>query len=286
MFILHLLISTLRSVILRFKHNINISHEHQNRQCSRIIQVLGLIMNTGSMPNKYHTRNQTIDILRGVDIVFMVLFNYSVTLRYFGLLNIQPDLYYSSLPLVIASIFIFLSGAAAYASFMNNKENFGRRYFIRGGRLLAFSAFITLFTAIFVPEGTVYFGILHFFAVSSFLVPVFMKYNELNPIAGVLIILSGIYLQTRDFSFTYLLWLGFMPENFTTFDYFPLLPWLGVLLLGIFSGKNIIERTKNIKFNNKLAGAFVFLGRNSLMVYLIHQPLLIALLMLIGYRLF
>jgi len=243
-------------------------------------------MNKGTLPKKSQFRNQTIDLIRGVDIVFMVLFNYSVTLRYFGLLNIQPDLHYRSLPLVIASVFIFLSGAVAYASFENNKENFGRRYFIRGTKLLIFAAFITLFTAIFVPEGTVYFGILHFFAISSFLIPVFMKYHDLNPVAAVLIILSGIYLQTRDFSFPYLLWLGFMPEDFTTFDYFPLLPWLGVLLLGIYSGKSIMTRTNHIKFNNKSAKVFIFLGKNSLTVYLIHQPLLIFFLMLIGYRLF
>ncbi len=241
------------------------------------------IMNKGTLPEK---RNQTIDLIRGIDIVFMVLFNYSVTLRYFGLINIQADLFYRSLPLVIASIFIFLSGAAAYASFEKNKENFGRRYFIRGGKLLIFAAFITLFTAIFVPEGTVYFGILHFFAISSFLIPIFMKYHDLNPIAAVLIILSGIYLQTKEFSFPYLLWLGFMPENFTTFDYFPMLPWLGVLLLGIYSGKNIMTRTNNIKFNNISAEVFVFWGRNSLTVYLIHQPLLIFFLMLVGYRIF
>jgi uncharacterized membrane protein len=243
-------------------------------------------MNKGTLPDKSHLRNQTIDLIRGIDIVFMVLFNYTVTLRYFGLINLQPDIYYRSLPLVIASIFIFLSGAAAYASLENNKEHFARRYFKRGGKLLVFAAFITLFTAIFVPEGTVYFGILHFFAISSFFVPFFMKYNELNPISGVLIILSGIYLQTMDFSFSYLLWLGFMPRNFTTFDYFPLLPWLGVLLLGIFSGKSIVAKTSHIKYNKKSAEVFVFLGRNSLTVYLLHQPLLISFLMLIGYRVF
>lgn len=243
-------------------------------------------MNIVKHPDKTLLRNQTIDLIRGVDIVFMVLFNYTVTLRYFGLIGIRPDLYYRSFPIVVASVFIFLSGAAAYASFKNNKDNFSRRYFIRGGKLVVFAAFVTLFTAIFVPEGTVYFGILHFFAISSFFIPVLMKYNELNLPAGVLIILSGIYLQTRDFSFPYLLWLGFMPENFTTFDYFPLLPWLGVLVLGIYSGKSIITKTGHIKFNNKAAATFVFLGRNSLTVYLIHQPLLIFFLMLTGYKLF
>ncbi|VVB88600.1 Uncharacterised protein [uncultured archaeon] len=242
-------------------------------------------MNTDSL-NNTPGRIQVIDLIRGVDIIFMVLFNYSVTLRYFGLIHIQPDLLYSVTPLVIASIFIFISGAAAYASFKNNKENFGKKFMLRGAKLLIFAAFITLFTAIFVPDGTIYFGILHFFAVSSFLVPVMVKYNKLNPAAGILIILSGFYLQTQQFSFPYLLWLGFMPENFSTFDYFPLIPWLGVLMLGVYSGKNIIEKTWHVTFKSKVAKTFEFLGKNSLTIYLIHQPVLIFILMLMGLKLF
>ncbi len=239
----------------------------------------GLCFQTGE-------RIQVIDLIRGIDIALMVLFNYSVTLSYFGFLRIQPDLFYRSFPLAIASIFIFLSGVAASASFETNNESFSKRYFKRGIRLLVFASFVTLFTYLFVPEGTVYFGILHFFALSSFIVPFFIKYNKLNMFAALLVIISGIYLQTRDFSFPYLLWLGLMPENFTTFDYFPLMPWLGVLLVGAFFGKSIIKRTGHIKFKNKMAGTFSFLGRKSLTIYLIHQPVLIFFLILLGFRLF
>lgn len=243
-------------------------------------------MNTDPQFDKTPGRIQIIDLIRGVDIIFMILFNYSVTLGYFGLVQIEPDLFYRMIPLVIASIFIFISGTAAYASFKNNKENFGKRFMLRGAKLLIFAAFITLFTGIFVPDGTIYFGILHFFALSSFLVPVMIKYNKLNQAAGVIIILSGFYLQTRQFSFPYLLWLGFMPENFSTFDYFPLLPWLGVLMLGIYSGKNLIERKRPVTFKSMAAKAFAYIGKNSLTIYLIHQPVLIFILMLMGYKLF
>ena len=231
-------------------------------------------------------RIQVIDLIRGIDIVLMVLFNYSVTLSYFGFLRIQPDFFYRSFPLVIAAIFIFLSGVAASASFENNNESFSKRYFKRGIKLLIFASFVTVFTYKFVPEGTVYFGILHFFALSSLIVPFFIKYDKLNLVAALLIIISGIYLQIREFSFPYLLWLGLIPENFTTFDYFPLIPWLGVLLLGVFFGKSIIERTGHIKFKSKLAGTFSFLGKKSLTIYLIHQPVLIFFLVLLGFRLF
>ncbi|HEY9207055.1 MAG TPA: heparan-alpha-glucosaminide N-acetyltransferase [Candidatus Methanoperedens sp.] len=232
-------------------------------------------------------RNQFIDLVRGIDLILMVLFNYSVTLGYFGLIQKPPDFLYSFIfPRAIASIFIFLSGVVAYISYENRKNDFSRRYFMRGGKLLIFAAFITLFTYMFVPEGTIYFGILHFFAAGSFLVPFFIRYSRMNLVAGVLIILTGVFLQQREFDFPYLLWLGFMPENFSTFDYFPLIPWLGVLMLGIYSGKNIAGRTAYIKFENRLAGIFKLLGEHSLTVYLLHQPVLVILLMVSGFKTF
>lgn len=231
-------------------------------------------------------RIQSIDLIRGIDIVLMVLFNYSVTLSYFRLIHMPSNfLYWSVFPRVIAAIFIFISGAAAYVSFENRKEGFSKRYLIRGGKLLIFAAFITLFTYIFVREGTIYFGILHFFAASSFFVPFFIRYSKLNLAIGLLIILSSSYLQLTDSDFPYLFWLGFTPENFYTFDYFPLMPWLGVLLLGIYSGKYIIEKTVHIKFKGRLAGIFAFFGKNSLTIYLIHQPVLILFLVASGFKL-
>lgn len=234
-----------------------------------------------------HERIQTIDIIRGIDIILMILFNYSVTLDYFRIINMPPDFIYSFVfPRAIASVFIFISGAAAYVSFEKNKENFGKKYYIRGVKLIFFAILITVFTYIFVPARTVYFGILHFFAAGSFLVPFFIKYNKLNLIAGLLIILAGFYLQLTEFNFPYLLWLGFTPENFFTFDYFPLIPWLGVLLLGIYSGRYVIGKTASLEFEGRLAAAFKFLGKNSLFIYLIHQPLMVLLLMVMGLKLF
>lgn len=234
-----------------------------------------------------HERNQIIDLIRGVDIVLMVLFNYSVTLRYFGLIRVPSGfLYWTVLPASIASIFIFLSGTVVSISFKKNKAAFNRRYFLRGAKLAVFAAFITLFTYISVPERTIFFGILHFFAVSSFVIPFFVKYNRLNLIAGLSIIISGLYLQQKEFDFSYLLWLGFIPDNFSTFDYFPVLPWLGVLLFGMYSGEYITGRMANIKIKNKLAGIFTFFGKNSLIIYLIHQPVLIFILIISGFKLF
>ncbi len=234
-----------------------------------------------------HDRIQAVDFVRGIDIVFMVLFNYSITLDYFNLIRIPSNyLYRYILPVSIASIFIFISGVSAYVSYQKQKEKLTRKYFIRGMKLLFYAILITVFTYVFVPRNTIFFGILHFFAVTSFLIPVFVKYNKLNLIAGLSLILSGVYLQQQTFSFSYLFWLGFIPENFSTFDYFPMIPWLGVVLLGIYHGKYIAAKTQKIKFNSNFSNIFKFLGKHSLTVYLIHQPLLILFLIVFGFKLF
>ncbi|TRZ87586.1 MAG: DUF1624 domain-containing protein [Methanosarcinales archaeon] len=232
-------------------------------------------------------RIQTIDLIKGIDIVFMVLFNYSVTLDYFRLIPKPSNyLYQYILPFSIASIFIFMSGVTSYISYERNKEKLTRKYFIRGINLLFFASLITLFSYVFVPQYTIFFGILHFFAVSSFLIPFFIKFNKLNLIAGLSIILSGVYLQQQTFNFSYLFWLGFVPENLSTFDYFPLIPWFGVILLGVYYGRYIIEKTANIMFKRKIPSIFTFLGKHSLTVYLFHQPALILLLIVLGFKLF
>jgi uncharacterized membrane protein len=236
--------------------------------------------------NPLPDRIQVIDFIKGIDIILMVLFNYSITLDYFKLIEIPSGyLYHYILPISIASIFIFISGVTSYVSYEKHKEKLTRKYFIRGMKLLFFAFLITLFTYVFVRPNTIFFGILHFFAVTSFLIPIFIKYHKLNLLAGFAIILSGVYLQQQTFTYPYLFWIGFVPENFSTFDYFPLIPWLGVILLGIYYSDYIVKKTADIKFTGGFSKIFMFLGKHSLFIYLIHQPVLILLLIVSGFKL-
>ncbi len=229
-------------------------------------------------------RMQAIDFARGINIVLMVLFNWSVTLDFFRIVQMPADFLYSFVfPRAIAAVFIFLSGVVAYASYKKLKKGFGRRYFVRGAKLAVFASLITLATRVFFPAETIFFGILHFFAMSSFIAPLLMNRGRFNLVAGIAVILLGAWLQTIDFNSPYLLWLGLVPKNFFTFDYFPLLPWLGALMLGVYFGKTVIDRASNIKMKGKIPSMFSFLSKNSLTIYLVHQPLLILVLFLIGF---
>jgi uncharacterized membrane protein len=82
--------------------------------------------------------------------------------------------------------------------------------------------------------------------------------------------------------------LGFEPNFFFSFDYFPILPWYGVVLIGIFMGNLIYPESKR-RFDipdfsdNIISRSLSFLGKHSLKIYLIHQPIIIMLLYALGF---
>jgi uncharacterized membrane protein len=63
---------------------------------------------------------------------------------------------------------------------------------------------------------------------------IFLKLRYGNLLIGVLFIFLGIYLKGFVYNFYWLVWLGFRPIQFYAVDYFPLLPWFGVVLMEIF----------------------------------------------------
>ncbi|MFN3384216.1 MAG: heparan-alpha-glucosaminide N-acetyltransferase domain-containing protein, partial [Archaeoglobaceae archaeon] len=132
---------------------------------------------------------------------------------------------------------------------------------------------ITIATAIFAPNEFVVFGIIHFFAVASLIAIFFAKREKLCLILGISLTVLGFYIQQFRFPFWHLLWLGLIPEGFRTLDYYPLLPWFGIMLLGIYFGKKVTLEISDYKDS-----LVTFLGRHSLAVYLIQHPLIVLLL--------
>jgi uncharacterized membrane protein len=148
-----------------------------------------------------------------------------------------------------------------------------------------------LVTWIFIRGEFIIFGILHFIGLAIILQYPFLKYNKkyryLNLAVGVIFIIVGTYLSMFTFNFTWLLWLGFVPQNLFTLDYFPLLPWFGVVSMGIFFASILYRgykrRYKLPNLSNKLpVRILTFIGRHSLVIYFIHQPILIGVLYLSG----
>jgi uncharacterized membrane protein len=212
----------------------------------------------------------------------MILFHFFFDLNYFNIYALGSDWkFWWLFPRTIAGTFILIVGISLTLSYNRAKKqktgkNLYYKYLIRGMKIFSLGLLITLMTWIFLPKGTILFGILHFIGVSIILSFLLVEHPKLALLLSFTVLLAGIYLQNFTFDFPWLLWLGFAPSGFYTFDYFPLLPWLGITLLGIFFG-NLFYLS-----NFLLVKILCFLGRHSLIIYLIHQPIIIFLLHLLG----
>ncbi|MBU5575147.1 MAG: DUF1624 domain-containing protein [Candidatus Aenigmarchaeota archaeon] len=208
-----------------------------------------------------------IDFLRGIAVLSMILFNYSFTLKFFNLINYNSIFYWFFVPRFIAAMFIFISGVSSYLSIKRNKNFF--HTFKRGVKIFTIGILITLITYFLFKEHFILFGILHLIGISIVLSYFFFKFEKFNFIFGFIILFIGVFF---NFSNQYLFWL--FPQKISSFDYEPLFPWFGIFLLGMGSGKFVYYNFKP-KNAEKMFNKICFLGRNSLFIYLIHQPVLV-----------
>jgi uncharacterized membrane protein len=223
-----------------------------------------------------------VDSLRGIAIIMMLISNFVTDLIYFKLY--PGSIFWQLFAIVTASLFLLLVGVSLNLSFSRVKNwsngRLFKKYFYRGLKIFSWGLIITAVTLIFMGSGSILFGVLHLIGVSVILAMPFLRFKRWYLVLAVIFILVGIYLRTLTFDFSWLLWAGFMPQSFQSVDYFPIFPWFGVVLLGLFIGNMIYPNGKRkLKdVNNIFVRILSFLGRNSLKIYLIHQPIFITLL--------
>jgi uncharacterized membrane protein len=235
-----------------------------------------------------------IDVLRGIAVIAMVLYHFSYDLAYFAHL-FDVRFFWSGLGLntgrAIGATFIFLAGLSLTLSYRRwvasqpPRQTLFRKYLGRGVRIFSYGLLITLATWILVPEGMIVFGVLHLIGASIVLAYPFLRLRLPNVALGAGCIAAGLYLSTLRTDQPWLVWLGIRP-GFFTLDYWPVFPWFGVVLLGVFAG-NILyggEKRTTADPAPEVPGVrpLAFLGRHSLPVYLAHQPVFIAILVLLG----
>jgi uncharacterized membrane protein len=119
------------------------------------------------------------------------------------------------------------------------------------------------------------------------LLPPIARAGVINLAAGVALLAIGLSVRLPLFAADALSWIGFSPVKPGTEDFVPLLPWTGVVLLGI--GATVVWRARGPTAppwtRRPAAGVWrlpALLGRWPLTTYMVHQPLLFALLALIS----
>ncbi len=243
-------------------------------------------VNLRTLPPIAKDRFWEIDFLRGIAIILMLGFHWIVDLEL--LRGYQPSLnpfLLSSWQKATAILFLLLAGISLTLQ-RNNFEKTGKwnKALKRSALILGWSLLITLVTLLLFQEALIVFGVLHLIGVAVIISQPLLHLKTWNLLLGIIITGLGISLNFQRFSFPWLIWAGFIPDDFFSIDYFPLFPWFGVILIGVYLG-NILYQNQTRKFTlkdpkSKVILWLCFLGRNSLKIYLLHQPLFIAILFL------
>jgi uncharacterized membrane protein len=234
-----------------------------------------------------------VDLLRGVAIVLMVLYHLVFDLNYFAVYDIIVSSgFWLAVARAAASLFLLLVGLSltlshSRARLLGQEDGFFFRLLKRSIWILGLALGISVVTYLFIGRGFIVFGALHLIGLSLLLAYPFLGLHRANFIFGLLFISFGIYMQNIIIGFPWLLWLGLAPAGFYSVDYFPVFPWFGVILVGMGLGDRLYPGyRRRISVPDFAGSPFVrklsFLGRNSLAVYLAHQPMMIALFYLSG----
>ena len=193
-----------------------------------------------------------LDALRGFCILCVIAVHFIFDLSFFAGAELTLPAWYTFIQEYGGAIFVVLSGCCA---------TLGSRSFRRGLIVFGCGMLITLVTFGMYKLGfaskdvIVQFGVLHLLSVCMMLYPLLKKLP------------TGAVFP-----------LGLTTDTFFSSDYFPLLPQLGYFLLGIGIGR-MAYREKKTRLpgsfsESTIARFFRFCGRHSLLIYLVHQPVL------------
>lgn len=230
-----------------------------------------------------------LDLLKGVALALMIFFHFLFDLMFFTSCDINLDHPFIYLiGISAASLFIIVSGIsngiAVSKYYIAHQYMPYKKIIIRSLRLYIIALCITLVTYVMFPQETIWFGILHFLACAGLLTPIIYAYLLTSTLSFFLLYAIKTLVPVTITTY-YLLWLGYTPDRYQSFDYFPLIPWIGLYILGVFIAKTwyVKERDTWAESKQPFFKVLVYCGRHTLIIYLAHQPILISLLYIAQY---
>jgi uncharacterized membrane protein len=223
-----------------------------------------------------------VDALRGVAIVAMIVYHFAFDLRWFGLTraDFDHDPFWLGARALIVSSFLLIVGISLVLA-----DRAGTTYpaFLRRVGIIAACALaVSIASYVAFPRTWIHFGILHCIAVASLLAWPLRRRPFAALALGAVVIAMGLLAAHPAFDSRWTSWLGFATAKPRTEDYVPLAPWAGVVFAGIAAGHALARSSfAPIAPLGRLPAALHWLGRHSLAVYMLHQPLLIGSLWLV-----
>lgn len=216
-------------------------------------------------------RIELMDALRGLAVCLMVVHHFLYDLCAFlgAPWRLFKNPVFDALHYLFAGLFILLSGISSDFSRSNAK---------RGARAMALALIITVVTHFMGM--TVVFGALHLLASCMLLFALTRRLWEALPawllpiLCAAAIVLTAPCASGVTTDIPHLWLFGFTTPTFASADYYPLLPWFFVFLLGTWAGRYVKSRRLPAWFYTTKAPRLAAVGRHALAVYVLHQPVL------------
>ena len=224
-----------------------------------------------------------VDFLRGAALLGMTVFHFVYDLEFFGLeeRGYSEQLHWWTLATIVAGSFLFLTGVSLYLA-----HNDGIRWkpWRRRLAIIVLAALaITVATRFVTPNDYIFFGILHMIAAASVAGLAFLRAPWWSAVvcAVAIFAVDGI-IATEWLNAPALSWLGLGSITPVASDFRPVFPWLAPALLGMGVAKlchqaGWLRVLATPELKGRSGSAVRFIGRHSLVYYLLHQPVLFAL---------
>jgi uncharacterized membrane protein len=209
-----------------------------------------------------------LDSLRGFALLLMLAYHFSFDLDAAGAMRIDMRTWFwVGFRTLILVLFLGLVGVGTALSRRTSPSP--RRVAV----LAACAGVITLATRLLFPQAWVFFGVLHFILVTSFVAPVLARWPRLCLPTGLALAALPLFVRSAALDGGLRQLTGLELHRPHTVDFVPLCPWLGVVLAGIYVGFRLGKSAPAWlqRGDRRLAA----LGLWSLPVYMVHQALLL-----------
>ena len=249
-----------------------------------------------------------INQIRGIAFILMFIYHIFIFLKAMNFYDYLNNPLLDIIGQFSRNTFIILVGVSLYLSYINSKNitEYKKKQILRAIKIYCIAIFVTIITYIYINDYYVVFGVLHFISIS-----IFLLYSFVNNIPILLFILGlCIYLSNFNYINMNNSFLDYINSiigfNFykNTIDHFSLIKWIPMIILGIFIGhiihynlhpvdttikktstqskkshnskKTIKNPGKKLKKSpNNTIDILSWIGKNTLLLYIIHIPIII-----------
>jgi len=224
-----------------------------------------------------------VDVLRGAAIVAMVIYHCAWDLSYFQLIpiDITVDTGWRIFQHLILGGFLLLVGVSLVLAHGRGIRwpSFWRRF----AMIAAGAAAVTIGTYILFPETFVFFGILHAIALFSLMALPFLRLPPwLTALVGAVFLIVPLFFSNVAFNDPRIAWIGFWEVPPATNDLVPIFPWFGMVLVGMALARLVLASPLATTIAAwkpaSILRPLIVLGRWSLIIYLVHQPILLGII--------